>query len=93
MDEYTVSHNPERMRYELRKGDLPIGFADAIPRGDAVVVPHVEISPEFEGQGLGSKLVRGMLDDLRAHGKKVEPVCPFVVAFFRRNPDYSDLRA
>jgi uncharacterized protein len=35
--------------------------------------------------------VRGALDDMRARGLKVAPVCPFVAAYIRRHPEYADL--
>jgi predicted GNAT family acetyltransferase len=93
-DKIHVIHVPERNRYELRWGADKIGHADAVPRGeDVVVVPHVEVSPEYEGRGLGSRLVREMLDDLRARGQRVVPICPFVVSFIRRYPEYADLQA
>jgi len=41
---------------------------------------------------VGSRLVQGALDRLRAAGERVVPVCSFVVAWMRRHPDYDDLR-
>ena len=31
------------------------------------------------------------LDDLRARGRAVVPLCPFVAGFIRRHPEYDDL--
>jgi len=90
---YQVVPVPERQRYELRSQDRVIGSATALPHGDVIVVPHVEVNPEFEGQGFGSRLVRGVLDDIRAQGKKVSPLCPFVRSFIQRYPEYADLQA
>lgn len=42
-------------------------------------------------RGLGTEIVRGAVDDLRARGLKVVPVCPLVAAFIRRHPEYADL--
>lgn len=92
-DDYEVRHAADRMRYELWKGDDLIGFSDARVQGDRVIMPHVEIDPAYEGQGLGTRLVKESLDDVRAKGLKVTALCPFVVAFLRRNPDYADLSA
>jgi predicted GNAT family acetyltransferase len=50
---------------------------------------HTEVEPRRKG--LGNELVRGALDDLRARGLKVVPVCPFVGAYIRRHPAYADL--
>jgi predicted GNAT family acetyltransferase len=54
---------------------------------------HTEVDPEFEGSGLGGKLVAGALDDVRAQGRRVQPLCPFVAKYIARHPEYADLVA
>lgn len=88
-----VSDNSERHRFEVAVDGQPAGFASYVTRGDVVEIPHTEVDPAHGGQGIGGQLVRGSLDILRAHGKKVEPSCPFVDAWMRKHPDYEDLRA
>ena len=52
------------------------------------VHPHW-VDPAFEGQGVGSALVRHALDQILAGGtRKVVPVCPFVKRYIRRHPEY-----
>ena len=93
MKEIAVVHVPERARYEIRLGEETVGYAAAQRRGGVVTMPHVEIAPAHRGQDLASRLVRGALDDIRAKGERVLPLCPFVVAFLRRNAAYRDLIA
>jgi predicted GNAT family acetyltransferase len=57
----------------------------------AVVLVHTEVSSSSEGHGLGSVLVAGALEDIRARGLRVVPLCPFVSAYIRRHPEYADL--
>jgi predicted GNAT family acetyltransferase len=52
---------------------------------------HTEIDSRFEGQGLGSALVAGVLDEARSAGVAVLPFCPFVNAYISRHPSYVDL--
>jgi hypothetical protein len=52
---------------------------------------HTEVPPELGGKGVGSKLVKGALDQLRAEGLKVIAQCPFVKAYIEKHPDYADL--
>ena len=67
-------------------------FAEFIPAGRLVVFTHTETDPAFEGQGVASQLVRWALDDVRARGLRVVPVCPFVKAYIGKHGDeYSDL--
>ncbi len=43
--------------------------------------------------GFGSKLVRGVLDRIRADGGKAVPRCEFAAAYIARHPEYRDLLA
>jgi uncharacterized protein len=52
---------------------------------------HTDVPAELGGKGIGSKLIRGALDQVRADGLKVIPQCPFVKAFIEKHPDYQDL--
>jgi predicted GNAT family acetyltransferase len=84
-----VSDNPAELRYELRDDDELVGEIRyrKVPGGLALV--HTEVDPKR--QGLGSVLVGSALDDLRARGLGVVPVCPFVRVYIRRHPEYGDL--
>jgi hypothetical protein len=91
--EPTVHDAPEADRYEIRDGDRLLGLAAYQRRGDELVFTHTEIDPEAEGSGLGGKLVRAALDDVRAKGGRVEPRCSFVRGWIERHPEYGDLVA
>ena len=52
---------------------------------------HTEVLPAFEGKGVGSAIARHVLDEARAQGKHVIPVCQFIAGFIRKHRDYADL--
>jgi uncharacterized protein len=52
---------------------------------------HTEVPPALGGKGIGSKLIKGALDQVRADGLKVIAQCPFVKAFIEKNSGYQDL--
>jgi hypothetical protein len=54
---------------------------------------HTEVPEALSGQGVGSRLVRGALDLIRAEGLMVVPSCSFVAAWIGKHPDYADLVA
>jgi hypothetical protein len=91
--EPTVHDVPEADRYEIRDGDRLLGLAAYERRGDRVVFTHTEVDPQAEGSGLGGKLVRAALDDVRGHGGRVVPQCSFVRGWIERHPEYGDLVA
>lgn len=88
-----VTDNPGQDRYEIRSGGVLAGFADYRREGERVVLVHTEVDPAYKGQGLGTALARGTLDDLRAHGSQVVPACPFIAGFIKDNQAYGDLVA
>ena len=54
---------------------------------------HTEVDDAYAGQGLGGKLARAALDDVRARGLAVRPDCPFIKGWIAKHPDYADLVA
>jgi uncharacterized protein len=93
MSNVAVVFAPDKERYEIRLGDELVGYATARRRGGVVTMPHVEIAPAYRGKDLASQLVRDALEDVRARGERIVALCPFVVAFLRRNPAFRDLVA
>jgi predicted GNAT family acetyltransferase len=91
--EPTVRDAPESSRYEIVDGDRVLGLAAYERQGSTVVFVHTEIDPDAGESGLGSTLVRGALDDVRARGGSVVARCPFVRGWVERHPEYGDLVA
>ncbi len=88
-----LSNNTGAGQYELRvEGDL-VGLATYRQHDGITVLPHTETAPAFGGRGLAARLVGFGLDDIRAHGGKVEPACPYVRDFIAKHPEYQDLLA
>jgi len=87
-----VRDNPARNRFEM---DTEAGVAFATYRrdGGVLTVLHSEVPRAVNGRGLGSALVRGLLEHARAGGLKVRPLCGFVARYMAEHPEYSDLRA
>jgi predicted GNAT family acetyltransferase len=87
-----VANNTDQDRYELRIDGQVLGFAMYRLRPDgAVVFTHTEIDEEHEGQGLGSRLAHGALEDVQAAGGSVVPDCPFIKDYIDRHPEFQDL--
>ena len=89
--EPTVQDVPESSRYEIRDGDRVLGLAAYRREGGRVVFTHTEVDPDAEGTGVGSKLVRGALDDVRSRGERAVPQCSFVRGWIDKHADYADL--
>jgi predicted GNAT family acetyltransferase len=86
-----VADNASALEYEITIDGEPAGLIRYTRDGDVITLVHTEVEPKFEGHGVGSTLIQGALDDIRAHGRRVRPVCPFVRAYLERHPEYADL--
>ncbi|UOY01327.1 GNAT family N-acetyltransferase [Blastococcus sp. PRF04-17] len=91
--EPTVTDAPDASRYEIREGEQLLGHADYERRGDTVVFTHTEVDQDSGRSGLGSTLVRGALDDVRAKGGTVVAQCSFVRGYIDKHQEYADLVA
>ncbi len=91
--EIAVADNPEAARYELTVDGERVGFVTYRQSPGVIAMLHAEVDPARERRGLGSALVRGALDDVRARGLSVRAVCPFVQWFMETHPEYRDLLA
>ena len=59
----------------------------------AIAINHTGVPPKYEGRGIAARLVNKAIEDARAEGFKITPICSYVVAQFRRHPEWADLRA
>jgi uncharacterized protein len=89
--EMTVADHPDALRYEITADGERAGFVTYRLSEGVISFLHAEVDPAQEGQGIGGRLVRDALDDARARGLTVRPVCPFVADYIERNPQYADL--
>lgn len=87
---HEVVRNDVSSRYELTVGEQ-VAVSEFNRLTNAVMFTHTEVPEALEGQGIGSALARGALDDVRAQGLQVIPLCPFIAAFIRRHREYLDL--
>ena len=68
-------------------GEMVISISDS-----NLTVYHTEVSPKAEGRGYAKKLLEAMVDHARKKNLKVIPLCPYVLAQFKRHPEeYADL--
>ena len=91
--EITVADNPAAERYEIVVAGERAGFVTYRLSPGVITFLHAEIDPVREREGLGSRLVRDALDDARARGLTVRPICPFVAWFIQTHQAYQDLIA
>ena len=89
----TVQDNEAKHRYEAVVDGEVAGVVFYQPHDGALVLVHTEVADEWEGRGIGGRLAAGTLDDIRARGLRIIPMCPFIRGYLERHPEYADLVA
>jgi predicted GNAT family acetyltransferase len=92
VSDIAVTNNEAEKRYEVQEDGELVGAAYYDAADDLIVFTHTEVDDAHEGEGVGSALARGALDDVRADGRrKVIANCAFIKGWIDRHPDYQDL--
>lgn len=86
-----IHDNAALHRFELEVDGLTAYVRYTLKPGIITFI-HTEVPGGLAGRGIGSRLARHVLDDARARGLHVVPVCPFIAAWMKKHPDYDDLR-
>ena len=85
-----VRDNKTKSRFELDV-EGQTAFANYRLSPAAVIITHTETPRSLRGRGIGSELVRGALEIIRADGQKVLGACGFVADYLDKHPEYADL--
>ena len=85
-----VNDNKAMQRFELNvEGHIAAAYYEI--SGNVITFTHTEVPKELGGKGVGSILVKGALEQVRARGLRVIAQCPFVHAYIGKHPEYADL--
>lgn len=88
----SVADVPDRERFEARADSGEVaGFVTYQLTGAIIAYTHTEVMPPFEGKGVGSQIARAVMDDARARGRTVVPLCPFLAKWLGRHHEFDDI--
>ena len=81
-------------RYVTRIDDGPESELTYSKAGTSmIIIDHTGVPDAYRGQGVGVALVTRAVEDARAQGLKITPLCPFAAAQFRRHAEWHDVLA
>ena len=90
-DEIGVIENRHLNRFELKLADDAIAAAYYRLDGNRLVLIHTEVPSAYGGQGVATRLATEVFEQIRASGRKAVLRCPFMVHFYSKHPEYSDI--
>ena len=87
---YILIDNEAKKQYEFLI-DGVLARIEYIKAQGKIFLTHTEVPSKLEGKGVGSALVRQVLEDIQQKGLGLVPLCPFVAAYINRHPEYRGL--
>lgn len=86
-------HNEAARRFELALSGTTAYIDYEIKGDDRLAFTHTVVPEELQGQGVAARLTEGALRWCREAGKQVLPVCSYTVVYFKRHPEWNDLKS
>lgn len=87
-DDFKLINNEEAKQYEFHvEGYIP-KIEYMMTKGGEICFTHTEVPIVLEGRGIGTQLVEKSLVDVEKKNLKLVPLCPFVVGYIRKNPEW-----
>lgn len=80
------TNNPKK-RFELNVDNHTVFIEYILTKDHSIYLTHTEVPIALEGQGLGSSIVKKVLEYISDHDYKLIPLCPFVAAYLKKHPD------
>lgn len=72
-------------------GTLRMVHADYRTEGDTRAILHVEADPALRGSGAAGQFMQSLANHARREKIRLEPVCSYAVAWFKRHPEAGDV--
>lgn len=89
-NEYVLINNKEKKQYEFQvEGHTP--RIEYIRVKDEIYLTHTEVPVQLEGRGIGSAIIGAALKDIESQDLRLIPLCPFVVAYLSKHPEWKKL--
>jgi len=86
--DFEITDNRDARRWEVRDGGAVIAYAEYRSTPTRIVFIHTVVDPDYEGRGIGTRIVRAALDDAVARELRIVPRCPFFRSYLARHPEY-----
>lgn len=86
-------HKNENLhRFELNV-DGNFAFIEYEESSGTIALIHTEVEPLLEGKGAATAVIEKTLEYIKGHNLKLIPLCPVVVAYLKRHPEWKHILA
>lgn len=90
--EIKLSETPDKGMVFINEGEKNLAEMTWVKGGDGyIIVDHTMVDDSLKGQGVGRKLLNHIVELARDRNLKIMPLCPFVVATFKKVDEIRDV--
>jgi predicted GNAT family acetyltransferase len=89
--DHAEKHKRGRYWIITKAGEAELTYSLGV--NDSMIINSTFVPMDARGGGVALALVKRAVEDAKAVGRKVDPVCPYVDRVFARHPEWMDLRA
>ena len=86
--DYQLVDNIEYKQYEFHIDGIISKLEYIKSVNKEIYLTHTEVPVRLQGRGIGTRLVEGVLEDIRGKELKLIPLCPFVADYIRKHPEW-----
>ena len=85
--------NEDKKRFELEVEGHTAFIEYIVDKDNIMYLTHTEVPNALGGKGVGKSIVDKTLHYIQDNGFTLAPLCPFVAAYLKRNPDWQSILA
>lgn len=93
VENLSIEHeeNASKGRYFVRVAGETAEMSYSRAGESTIIIDHTYVPDALRGRSLGQALVRHAVEDVRAKGRSIVPLCPFAKAQFSRHAEWRDV--
>ncbi|WP_420478106.1 GNAT family N-acetyltransferase [Brevundimonas sp. FT23028] len=85
-----IHDNADARRYELTiDGEIAVVTYNLSPPN--LMINETLVPERLEGRGIASRLAKHVIEDARARGLLILPVCPFFSSYLQKHPEHAEV--
>jgi uncharacterized protein len=82
---------PSKGRYVVRLDGTEAEMTYSRAGETMIIIDHTDVPDAMRGRSVEQALVRRAIEDARAEGRSIVPLCPFAKAQIARHPEWQDV--